>query len=439
LLLSAIGDAQSAQPTDETPYVVRFGTYGIEVWQFTGPDTGLERIWITRTVVSEEYAEEWAGRGLFGFHAPRGVVADLDNDGTSELIAVDGFGILIYGTTNPQYIPFAEARTSDVYTKLLVVDLDNDGNKEIVVHRRAPESGPLDRGREISVWRRDEDGYESVWRRDFAGPGWTVLFADVDNDGEGELITASDTIVILESTGLFEWEVAAELPNVGRVGGGAVIDVVRVADVDGDGLNEIIASGNSGAVTVYKHTYNESTKRSTYPVVWQSRPLVSAELGPMPDRGDGPRPPWAYTQGLGVGDVDGDGAIEIVVATAQFGQRPGAEPGKNGQIHVFEHTATRWFERRWLSDWTTLANIPGIAIGDVDGDGNVGWVYNGTEIYDFDPATGDFVLEGEFPGQALNAIVSEPFEFNEPRDAVRLLPVKWDAPSAVSLTWPYHD
>ncbi len=85
LVIAASAAAQTEQVATETPYVVRFGTYGIEVWQFAGLDTGLERIWNSQTVVSEEFVEEWTRRGLLSFASPMGVVADLDDDGTNEL------------------------------------------------------------------------------------------------------------------------------------------------------------------------------------------------------------------------------------------------------------------------------------------------------------------------------------------------------------------
>ncbi len=84
-MIAASAAAQTEQVATETPYVVRFGTYGIEVWQFAGLDTGLERIWNSQTVVSEEFVEEWTRRGLLSFASPMGVVADLDDDGTNEL------------------------------------------------------------------------------------------------------------------------------------------------------------------------------------------------------------------------------------------------------------------------------------------------------------------------------------------------------------------
>jgi len=128
--------------------------------------------------------------------------------------------------------------------------------------------------------------------------GWysSPAVADVDGDGAAEVVASAYSIVVLDgATGSVEWRVASGhdatepgATNVGRTWPGIVI-----ADVDGDGSEEIVTAHGNGWVSVY-------TGSGLFEAGWPRQPAAN-EL-----------------RGLSVGDLDGDGTLEIVVTAASY-------------------------------------------------------------------------------------------------------------------------
>ncbi len=163
--------------------------------------------------------------------------------------------------------------------------------------------------------------------------GWysSPAVADLDGDGDAEVIGAAYTLFVLDGAdGSVQWSVN---PPGGRVWPGVV-----VADLDGDGDLEIVVSQGGGYVSVYDHEGNSEPG-------WPQRP-ANSEL-----------------RSLAVADLDGDGDLEIVVGLARL---------NHVNVWVFEHDGTL------RAGWPQLAGDQGsaaglyndnIALGDLDGDG----------------------------------------------------------------------
>ena len=126
--------------------------------------------------------------------------------------------------------------------------------------------------------------------------GWysSPAVADLDGDGSFEVIASAYSIVVLNgSDGTLQWRMPSgfdrSIPgasNVGRTWPGIV-----VADIDGDDHPEIATAHGDGWVSVYDHNgFFESG--------WPKRPATS-EL-----------------RGLAVHDLEGDGVLEVVVTLA---------------------------------------------------------------------------------------------------------------------------
>jgi hypothetical protein len=114
--------------------------------------------------------------------------------------------------------------------------------------------------------------------------GWysSPAVADLDNDGQQEVIWGSYDVVALTGTsGALEWRG----PNGSRVWPGVV-----VADLTGDGTLEVIVGRGSNQVTVY---------RADGTLHWTGNPFGGGEI-----------------RTLAVADLDGDGPLEIVVGSA---------------------------------------------------------------------------------------------------------------------------
>ncbi|MBN1815530.1 MAG: VCBS repeat-containing protein [Anaerolineae bacterium] len=126
--------------------------------------------------------------------------------------------------------------------------------------------------------------------------GWysSPAVADLDGDGAVEVIAAAYSIVILDGeTGTLKWRMKSghdrsepDADNVGRTWPGVI-----VADVDGNGDIEIVTAHSGGYVSVYDH-------QGYFQPGWPQRPIES-EL-----------------RGLSVYDLEGDGSLEIVVTGA---------------------------------------------------------------------------------------------------------------------------
>jgi FG-GAP-like repeat len=175
--------------------------------------------------------------------------------------------------------------------------------------------------------------------------GWyaSPAVADLDGNGTMEVIASAYSIVALDgATGALRWRVAsghdrAEDPNtvknVGRTWPGIII-----ADVDGNGSREIVTAHGGGVVAVYNG--------DGYFLDGWPQKIINNEV-----------------RGVSVYDLDGDGSLEII-ATGAYGSKTNA--------WVLEHTgATR-------SGWPQLANDSGYAwgvynanaaIADLDADG----------------------------------------------------------------------
>lgn len=175
--------------------------------------------------------------------------------------------------------------------------------------------------------------------------GWysSPAIADLNGDGEYEVIASAYSIVVLEGqTGNLVWRVKSghditepAADNVGRTWPG-----VLVRDVDADGAPEIVAAHSGGVLSVY-------SPAGHFKPGWPRQvPPDGSEL-----------------RGLAVFDLDGDGTAEILTTAGR---------GNKVNTWVYEHTGAL------RSGWPQLADDSGYAwgvyhdnaaVGDVDGDG----------------------------------------------------------------------
>jgi len=158
--------------------------------------------------------------------------------------------------------------------------------------------------------------------------GWysSPATADLDNDGQVEVISSAYSIFVLDgSTGVLEWKMSSghdrsepNAPVVGRTWPGIVI-----ADIDDDGAVEIVTAHGGGWVSVYNAT-------GYFELGWPKHPITN-EL-----------------RGLLVSDLDGDHLLEVIVTGAL---------GSRTNTWVFEHDGTL------RQGWPQLTNDSGYAAG----------------------------------------------------------------------------
>jgi uncharacterized repeat protein (TIGR01451 family) len=171
--------------------------------------------------------------------------------------------------------------------------------------------------------------------------GWysSPATADLDNDGQEEVVASAYSIFILNaSTGSLEWQISSGhdrsepgAPNVGRTWPGIVL-----ADVDKDGSVEIVTAHSGGWVSVYN-------AQGYFEPGWPQRP-TTREL-----------------RGLSASDLDGDGSLEIIVTGAVDNRVNTWVYDTNGTI---------------LPGWPQLSNDSGYAWGVFNTNASAGDVNN---------------------------------------------------------------
>lgn len=177
--------------------------------------------------------------------------------------------------------------------------------------------------------------------------GWysSPAVADLDGDGNMEIIASAYSVIALDGkTGNLLWRVKSghdrsenpdTVDNIGRTWAGIVL-----ADIDGDGQLEIVTAHGSGWVAMYNE---QGYFEPGFP-----RHLANEEF-----------------RSLAAGDLDGDGTHEIVLGRAKLDRL---------NVWVLEHTGeVRPGFPQLNSSEGSAAGIYNdtIALGDIDGDGDL--------------------------------------------------------------------
>ena len=218
-------------------------------------------------------------RGTFNYPLTPNL-ADLTGDGRLDILTGSGSTLYLYDTsTNPPTLAWSTTlpATIDGRGTPAIADVDGqqpggDDGPEIVV----VSSG--------AIHLLDADGTELWSYATAAGAPGGVSIADTDGDGEVEIIASAQvdggTLYALNADGTLLWNA----PAVDTTSANSV----SVLDLDGDGVWEVVWNGFNQGLTVFRGSdgailFNEplinSTTRIDYPII---------------------------------ADVDGDGAAEIV-------------------------------------------------------------------------------------------------------------------------------
>ncbi len=400
---------------DRMAIVVSDEPQHLQVWR--AATAGYEMAWeATSRVVDPAWDERRAEQIAIPYDGGM-KIADIDGDGSNELIVVDAYGITVYGRA-PAYYSFPAAEgTAPTFA---VADVDGDGAAEIVTERM-PGGSESEGGQqyEIEVLKVGAGGLASMWKGRLAGLATSVFAGDVDNDGEMEIISGTYPLVIMKRRPGPRWEAVAELPTTPVLQGGFAggDKWVQIADVDADGKNEIVVGGSNGKVTVFKAW--KVAQRVTYPVLWQSANLMTDGMtARLNDR----RSPSCMVNSIAVADVDGDKRPEIAVWTGEYG-RIGESDIRAGRLRVFRFDGRGDFASVWISDWMSPgAGVSGVA--DLDGDGAKEIVVNGRDVYKRDDMANSFRPVASLLPTATSAVVGPLPELREP-SALRIVPLYW--------------
>ena len=196
-----------------------------------------------------------------GYNGQAGVsIADVDNDGTPEIVAVSsGRIVAVDGTGTQEWTSMNY--TLSPYPQPAVADLDNDGTVEVIVDTAVVDGS-------TGNHRFSMTGVSTSWR--------TPVPVDLDDDGTLEIILGED---VFSHTGSLEW--SSSVSGAGNF--------AAVAQIDGDrGGETFFVSGSQVSV----HDDDGSLIRTfTVPARNPGAPSIA--------------------------DYDGDGDVEIAVSGGQ--------------------------------------------------------------------------------------------------------------------------
>ncbi|MGB2698340.1 MAG: FG-GAP-like repeat-containing protein, partial [Candidatus Zixiibacteriota bacterium] len=237
-----------------------------------------------------------ADRNMFSSPA----LGDLDNDGIDDIVICSEQGVHAYLSTYSDWT--REANTSSgsaserfAFATPTIADLENDGYLEVLT---------VNKEETVFAWRNDGQpvipGYEGVFVETM--PVFEIGFpslavADLDRDGENEIVVAVGGSYVLDGIFIYDIEGNMLLGPDDYPDRFNTISGIAVANIDQcDDLEIIVFGGNTDYYVTLSAFKKDGSQAEGYPIVLES---LSSTLfmGHQP----------------AIGDLDGDGTLEIVV------------------------------------------------------------------------------------------------------------------------------
>lgn len=347
--------APDPEPNPDSP-PLQIDHTGLQI--VSGSDFGDRRVYQIK-YVNGAYENTWYSSVNQGFTYATSI-GDVDNDGYKEITTVvnakkstgkpsgryEYQKIFVYedgSTGDPSYTSHDLGYSLNGVKDSIIADANNDGENEIV----------LTESDHIEIYKWNGSGFSHLWSSPVYDEFfWNVDVGDADNDGANEVVLAMWGIglaIVYEYLGENTWGNPITTESIGSYN----IDFAKVRDADNDGYNEIVGGGSSKKLNIWK--YNSAS--GSYDNVF-----LSDDLG-------------GFTQGIDVGDVDGDTKKEVIAGTS----------GDINKIYVFKYNeSTMTYEM--VDSVSCARGVETLAVEDLDNDNKdeiaVG-IVQGVEVFEY--------------------------------------------------------
>jgi hypothetical protein len=352
-----------------------------------------------------------------------GTAGDIDGDGNLDLF-VTGFGgdQLFRNNGDGTFTDVtAKAGVADPLwsSSAAFADVDHDGDLDLLVvnyvdfsltnnkfcgdpkrNLRAYCHPDVYNGQPVRFFRNRgdgtfEDATQSAGFGGAVGPGLGVVFGDIDNDGWEDVYIANDTkpnfLFRNKGNGTFEDISLLSGTQLGERGQPEAGMGVDMGDYDGDGLLDII-------VTNFAQETNALYKNLGGGAFLDTRSPAGIAEPSLPFLGFG----------VAFADLDQDGDLDLVVANGHIQDNtaelnPGTQYAQRKQ--VYENLGNGKFREDKGTGMDAERVSRGLAVGDLDGDGDLDLVFNNSnqdcEVYENVTAGGHW-LQVNFAAPAGN-------------------------------------
>ena len=329
------------------------------------------------------------GKGIFsaalnynsgGYESLAVAVADLNGDGKPDMVAANwalnsdnsaGIVGVLLGNGDGTFQPAVGYGTGGFIADFVAVaDVNGDGKPDIIVANHCVEMSCDVQTGNVGVLLSNGNGtFQPAASYNLDDIPQSVAVADVNGDGKPDLLVAVDSgISVLINNGNGTFTLETTYPS-----GGETATSVAVADVNGDGKPDLLVtnhgdgSSSSGSVSVLLGNGDGTFQ-----------PGVSYSSGAI------------YTDALAIGDVNGDGKIDLVVAS-QYTNAATA-----GAVGVLLGNGDGTFQTPINTVMPTpLEDVKQLALADFNGDGKL----------DLAVGAGDVLLLGNGNGTFQSPIV----------------------------------
>jgi VCBS repeat protein/FG-GAP repeat protein len=284
-----------------------------------------------------------------GMSLGKTIIGDVNGDGRQDVVAIQAGGsgqrILIYHQNQAGALAQPETLTTTGLAArwIAIGDLNGDGKRDLAVSGSSTTalSGYL--GRVFVYLQNPATGVLQAPVEDTvaSNQAYDVAIGDLDNDGDDDLVVGAEWV--FATTGRLSIRYQG---SGGTLGPEVLNDSVlvsptgelHIADVTGDGRNDIIAQSGQLELAVIAQQANGTLK-------------------PIPARYAVQTSYWPQFDAFGVGDLNGDGRNDVVVL----------DPGNSGYLNFLYQTAAGTLARSLSPPLTTT--FFGLEVGDVDRDG----------------------------------------------------------------------